>query len=136
MIRMFMLTVSLSFCLLLSAHPQDPAKEPQPAGQETRKPLVSRIRVGGDVAKSQLKHKVQPVYPSEARDKRIQGIVHLHAIISTSGKVQQVEVMSGDPILAKAAVEAVRKWEYKPTLLKGEPLEVDTTVDVTFSLRE
>jgi protein TonB len=93
-----------------------------------------RIRIGGNVAKSQLKHKVQPRYPQEARDNRIQGTVRLHVVLSTSGKVQQLDVVSGDPILAKAAAEAVRQWEYNPMLLNGEPVEVDTTVDVVFTL--
>jgi protein TonB len=55
-------------------------------------------------------------------------------VLSTAGKVQQLELVSGDPVLAKAALEAVRQWEYKPTLLNGEPVEVDTTIDVVFSL--
>ena len=117
-----------------SAPPQDPPKAEQSAAQEAPKAKVTRIRVGGNVAKSQLKHKVQPVYPQEARDNRIQGTVRLHVVLSTAGKVQQLEVVSGDPILAKAALEAVRQWEYKPTLLNGERVEVDTTVDVVFSL--
>lgn len=113
--------------------PQDSPKSEQPAAQEAQKTRVPRIRIGGNVAKSQIKHKVQPQYPQEARDNRIQGTVRLHVVLSTAGKVQQLEVVSGDPILAKAALEAVRQWEYKPTLLNGEPVEVDTTVDVVFS---
>jgi protein TonB len=116
------------------ALPQDSPKSDQSAAQEAPKPKVTRIRLGGNVAKSQLKHKVQPVYPQEARDNRIQGTVRLHAVLSTAGKVQQLELVSGDPVLAKAALEAVRQWEYKPTLLNGEPVEVDTTIDVVFSL--
>jgi protein TonB len=97
---------------------------------------VKRIKVSGKVAKSQLIHKVQPVYPEEARDKKIQGTVHLHVILSKDGTVQQVKVISGDAILGKAAEDAVRQWRYKPTLLNGELVEVDTTVDVVFSLKE
>ena len=55
-------------------------------------------------------------------------------MLSTAGKVQQLDVVSGDPVLAKAAAEAVRQWVYKPMLLNGEPVEVDTTVDVVFQL--
>lgn len=115
---------------------QDPPKSEQTAAQEAPKPKVTRIRLGGNIAKSQLKHKVQPQYPQEARDSRIQGTVRLHVVLSTTGKVQQLEVVSGDPILAKAALEAVRQWEYKPTLLNGELVEVDTTVDVVFQLHK
>jgi TonB family protein len=116
------------------AQAQESPKTEQPTDQEAPKPSVMRIRIGGNVAKSQLKHKVQPRYPQEARDNRIQGTVRLHVVLSTSGKVQQLDVVSGDPILAKAAAEAVRQWEYNPMLLNGEPVEVDTTVDVVFTL--
>jgi periplasmic protein TonB len=128
------LALLLSPGLSQSAPAPDSPKQEAPPAQEAPKPKVMRIRIGGNVAKSQLKHKVQPQYPQEARDNRVQGTVRLHVVLSTAGKVQQLEVVSGDPILAKAALEAVRQWEYKPTLLNGEPVEVDTTVDVVFSL--
>jgi TonB family protein len=139
-LRRCLVICALLFALLLSplashsAQAPDSPKSEQSAAQEAPKPRVPRIRVGGNVAKSQLKHKVQPRYPLEARDNRIQGTVRLHVVLSTAGKVQQLEIVSGDPVLAKAALEAVRQWEYKPTLLNGEPVEVDTTVDVIFSL--
>lgn len=82
----------------------------------------------------QLKRKVTPVYPKEARDQRIQGTVRLHIVVGPDGKVLQAEVISGHPLLAQAALDAVRKREYKPILLNGVPVEVDTTVDTVFSL--
>jgi protein TonB len=60
----------------------------------------------------------------------------LHAIISKSGSVQQLEVISGHPLLVQAALDAVRQWKYRPTTLNGEPVEVDTTIDVIFSLNQ
>jgi protein TonB len=81
-----------------------------------------------------LKRKVTPEYPKEARDQRIQGTVQLHIIVGKDGKVLQAEVISGHPVFARAALEAVRKWEYKPVLLNGQAVEVDSTVDVVFSL--
>jgi protein TonB len=81
-------------------------------------------------------NRVQPVYPPLARQTRIQGTVKLHAIIAKDGSVQQLEVLSGHPLLVQAALDAVRQWRYKPTLLNGEPVEVDTTVDVIFSLNQ
>jgi len=129
-----LLALSLSPWLSQFAQAPNSPKSEQPTDQEAPKPSVKRIRIGGNVAKSQLKHRVQPQYPQEARDNRIQGTVRLHVVLSTSGKVQQLDVVSGDPILAKAAAEAVRQWLYKPMLLNGEPVEVDTTVDVVFSL--
>jgi protein TonB len=129
-----LLALWLSPWLSQSAQAPDSPKSEQPTTQEAPKPQVKRIRIGGNVANSQLKHRVQPRYPQEARDNRIQGTVRLHVVLSTAGKVQQLEIVSGDPILAKAALEAVRQWEYKPMLLNREPVEVDTTVDVVFSL--
>ena len=123
MICAVLLALSLFSWLSQSAQADSPKSE-RPTGQEAPKPKVPRIRIGGNVAKSQLKHKVQPQYPQEARDNRIQGTVRLHVVLSTAGKVQQLEIVSGDPVLAKTALEAVRQWEYKPTLLNGEPVDV------------
>src|SRR6266404_7516693 len=98
------------------------------------KPTASRIKQGGAVTAASLINKVTPAYPPLARQTRISGTVRLHAIISKSGTVQQLEVISGHPLLVQAALDAVRQWKYRPTTLNGEPVEVDTTVDVIFSL--
>ena len=121
------------FVGLVSAQDKEkPAPAPsQDAEQQKANP---RIRMLGKMMKEQLQHKVNPVYPKEARDQRLQGTVRLHVVVSKEGKVLQAETISGIPVLAEAALEAVRKWEYKPVLLNGQPVEVDTTVDVVFSL--
>ena len=98
------------------------------------RPNVTRIRQGGAVTQASLINKISPVYPPLARQTRVSGTVRLHAIISKDGSVQQLEVMSGHPLLVQAALDAVRQWRYRPTLLNGEPVEVDTTIDVIFSL--
>ena len=100
------------------------------------KPTAQRIRQGGSVQAALLVNKVQPVYPPLARQTRIAGTVRLHAIISKSGSVESLEVISGHPLLVRAAMDAVQQWKYKPTLLNGEPVEVDTTIDVIFSLNQ
>src|SRR4030088_884204 len=100
------------------------------------KPAVSRIRQGGNVTAALLVNKVQPVYPPLARQTRISGTVRLHAIIGKDGSVQQLEVLNGHPLLQQAALDAVRQWRYQPTLLNGDPVEVDTTIDVIFSLNQ
>jgi protein TonB len=100
------------------------------------KPVASRIRQGGSVQAALLVNKVQPVYPPLARQTRISGTVRLHAIISKQGTVESLEVLSGHPLLVRAAMDAVQQWKYKPTLLNGEPVEVDTTIDVIFSLNQ
>ncbi len=98
--------------------------------------VLQRIRQGGNVQAARLINRVQPTYPPLARQARIQGTVRLHAIIAKDGTVQQLEVLSGHPLLVQSALDAVRQWRYQPTLLNGEPVEVDTTVDVIFSLNQ
>src|SRR5579859_6884754 len=100
------------------------------------KPTQTRIRQGGNVTAAMLVNRVQPVYPPLARQTRISGTVRLHAIIGKDGSVQQLEVIQGHPLLVQAALDAVRQWRYRPTLLNGEPVEVDTTIDVIFSLNQ
>lgn len=94
------------------------------------------LRVGGNVQAARIVNRVQPVYPPLARQTRISGTVRLHAIIGKDGTIQQLEVLSGHPLLQQAALDAVRQWRYQPTLLNGEPVEVDTTIDVIFSLNQ
>jgi len=94
-----------------------------------------RIRLGGQVIASKLSHKVDPIYPAEARASRTEGSVILHAIIGTDGRVKDLNLVSGDPVLADAAMIAVRQWQYQPTKLNDAPAEVDTTVTVTFQMR-
>jgi protein TonB len=100
------------------------------------KPAQSRIKQGGNVQAAKLVNKVQPNYPPLARQTRISGTVRLHAIIAKNGTVEQLEVMSGHPLLVQAALDAVRQWRYQPTQLNGEAVEVDTTIDVIFSLNQ
>jgi protein TonB len=79
----------------------------------------------------------KPEYPALAKQARISGVVHLHAFIGMDGAVQSLSVIApAHPLLAPAAMEAVRQWRYKPTMLNGEPVEVETTIDVSFSLIE
>jgi protein TonB len=75
-----------------------------------------------------------PQYPAIAKAARIQGTVVLQATISKSGSIQNLRVISGPPMLQQAALEAVRSWRYKPYLLNGDPVEVETTVNVVFNL--
>jgi TonB family protein len=95
-----------------------------------------RIRVGGNVQSANLLIKVQPAYPPLAKQSRIQGVVSLATVISKDGTIQNLQVISGHPMLVKAALEAVKQWTYKPTLLNGQPVEVITQIDVNFTLSE
>jgi protein TonB len=79
-------------------------------------------------------NRVQPLYSHIAREERLQGAVHLHAIIGKDGSITQLIVLNGYCSLAKSSIDAVSKWRYSPTSFSGQPVEVDTTIDVIFSL--
>ena len=93
-----------------------------------------RVRVSSGVSSGLLIRRVNPTYPPLARQARIQGVVILQARISKDGSIENLQLISGHPMLAPAAIEAVKQWKYKPYLLNGEPVEVDTQVQVNFTL--
>jgi protein TonB len=93
-----------------------------------------RVRVSQGVSQGLLIKKVQPPYPPLARQARIQGQVLLQAEISKDGTIQNLRLISGHPMLAPSAIEAVKQWRYKPYYLNGEPVEVETQITVIFSL--
>jgi periplasmic protein TonB len=94
----------------------------------------TRVRVSQGVSQGLLVHKVTPQYPPLAKQARIQGVVVLQALIGKDGNIQNLHVVSGHPMLTTAALEAVKEWKYKPYYLNGEPVEVETTINVNFSL--
>lgn len=94
----------------------------------TRPLRVSRMMEGN------LTHRVQPTYPVLARQARIQGAVVLRALISKEGTIENLQALNGPPMLVQAAIEAVKQWRYRPYLLDGEPIEVETQVTVNFTL--
>lgn len=98
------------------------------------KPTPKSIRTSTGVQQAMLIHEVKPPYPPIARSARISGIVRLAAVIARDGTIQHLQLISGPPLLVKAALEAVQQWRYKPTLLSGEPVEVITEIDVNFTL--
>ena len=100
----------------------------------TRKAV--RIRIGGSVEAAKVITRVQPIYPASAKAAGAQGTVLLHAVVGLDGRPYSLEVLNSqiNPDLARAAVEAVSQWRYQPTLLNGEPVEVDTTIQVNFKL--
>ena len=108
--------------LVISIAPPAPASPP------------TRIHIGGNVQQAKLLVKVQPVYPPEAKAQGIEGVVRLQATLDKDGKVANLQVLSGDPTLAAAALEAVQQWQYQKTLLNGEPVEVVTEIRVNFTL--
>jgi protein TonB len=113
--------------------PQLIAPPPPPPPPEAPRP-PQRIKVGGNVQQANLVKQVKPPYPPLARQARIQGTVILEAVINRQGSVDQLRVVSGHPLLVQSAMDAVRQWKYRPTLLNGEPVEVVTTITVNFNL--
>jgi TonB family protein len=93
-----------------------------------------RVRVSQRVSEAMLITKVPPKYPPDARKASIQGVVVLQSLIDTNGNVKEVKIVTGDPLLTPAAMDAVKQWKYKPYLLNGQPVEVDTQVVVAFQL--
>ncbi len=94
-------------------------------------PPKKRIRIS-ELSEAQLIDKVMPIYPVPAQRAGIQGDVKLHALISRDGSIQSLSLISGHPLLARAAVEAVEQWKYRPYILNGEAVEVETLITVTF----
>jgi len=107
---------------------RDAVVAPPPPKPVARPPRISRMMEGN------LIYRVQPVYPPMARSARIQGPVVLKAIISKSGGIEKLQVLTGHPLLVKAAIEAVSQWQYWPYILNDEPVEVETQITVNFLL--
>ena len=95
--------------------------------------LLQSVR-RGNVAVAKLVKKVDAIYPAGAGNKFVQGTVQLHVVLDLEGRVVKVDVVSRPPELVDAAVNAVRQWRYRPTLLNGDPVEVDTLISIVFSL--
>jgi protein TonB len=112
------------------------APPPPPVKEAPKTATPQRIRVGGNVQQANLIRKVQPVYPPLAKQARIQGTVRFTAIIGKDGTIQNLQLVTGHPLLVEAARQAVSQWQYKPTLLNGEPVEVVTQIDVNFTLSQ
>jgi protein TonB len=105
--------------------PPPPPAPPKPTGP---------AKIGGNVVAANLINPVKPVYPPLAKMARQQGTVKFEAMISKEGTIEDLKLISGPPLLVQAAMEAVKQWRYRPTILNGEPTEVQTTIDVNFSL--
>ena len=93
-----------------------------------------RVRISQGVTKGLLIRRVEPSYPTLARAARVQGEVVLSAVISVNGEIENLQLVSGHPMLVPAALTAVKQWRYKPYLLNGQPTEVETTITVIFTL--
>jgi periplasmic protein TonB len=97
-------------------------------------PPPKRVRISQMALEKYIVEKSLPEYPEAARKKKVQGLVRLHVILTTSGEIQSLDVIDGDPLLAQAALDGVRRWKFKPYLLNSEPAEVDSQITVEFKL--
>lgn len=111
-----------------------PPPPPPPVKKVEKPPTPQRIRVGGNVQSAKLIRQPKPAYPPLAKQARISGTVRFQAIIGKDGTIQNLQLISGHPLLVPSATEAVKQWVYQPTLLNGEPVEVVTQIDVNFTL--
>jgi protein TonB len=94
------------------------------------------LQVGGDVQAAKIIRKVVPIYPTLAKAARVSGTVHLLGVVAKDGTIQKLQVLSGPPLLVQAAVDAVKQWVYRPTLLDRQPVEVVAPIDVIFTLSQ
>jgi TonB family protein len=118
-------TLGLSQPVLIAPGPPPPPPPPSPPPQ----------RIGSDVAQANLINQVAPVYPPLARAARLQGTVVMQVLIDRQGAIANVSVISGHELLVDAAVDAVKKWRYKPVLLNGQPIDVVTTITANFVMQ-
>lgn len=120
------LTLIALLCLAVPALAQTQTDQPA-------KPL--RVRISQGLANKNKIHNVQPKYPIEARENGIEGAVLLQATIDTEGKIIDLKIIRGHPILNKAAYDAVSQWRYKPYTINGQPVEVETSIKIEFHMR-
>ncbi len=117
---------------------EPPPVRAQPKPAEVQKPVdavvVAPVRVSLGAQEAKIIRRVIPTYPALAKQARVQGTVKLLGVISTEGRIEKLQVISGHPLLIQAAVDAVKQWTYRPTLLSGQPVEVMAPIDVNFIL--
>jgi protein TonB len=123
--------VWLSLLALLAGCQSKPRKSTARAEAES-----PRIRVGETLDCSKLVHYVRPLYPKEAKRKRIEGIVRFRAALTKTGEIRDLILIEGDRLFVTAALNAVKQWRYAPCILNSEPVEVNTEIDVSFNLSQ
>jgi protein TonB len=133
--RVWMIGLSLG-AILYAQDPKSTTTSPTPSQTPADQQLPKRVRISQGVSQGLLLKKVQPEYPKKARKKHVQGSVLMQAVIGKTGDVADLHVISGDELLVPSAVEAVKQWKYKPYLLEGEPVQVETQITVNYVLSQ
>jgi protein TonB len=114
--------------------PPEPTPEPVVVAKAPEPTVPKSVRISGGVQAAKLIQAVKPTYPSLARTTRVHGTVRMQAVIGRDGRVRDLQVVEGHPLLRQAAVDAVRQWVYSPTILGDQPVEVETSIEVNFVL--
>jgi protein TonB len=114
--------------------PPKPLPEPQPVASSPTEPERPVVKIGGRVVPAEIIRKVSPVYPDAARRSRVEGTVELNAIVNKQGMLQEIAVVSGHPLLIKAALDCVHKWRYRPGTLNENVIEMPIVIRVQFVL--
>lgn len=129
----------IGLLLALAASGSGPSQRPKAAVDQKKSPNQSQIQIGDFPATPTncgMIHYVAPVYPKEAKTAHIEGVVKFNVVILKTGEVGELNLISGDPALVPAAIKAVKQWRYAPCRLNGEPVEVKTQIDVSFTLSQ
>jgi protein TonB len=108
------------------------AQESQPPAEQPQPPI--RVRISQGVSQVLIIKKVQPEYPKKARKKHVESSVLMQAVISKTGDITDLQLISGDEVPAPLALNAVKQWKYQPYLLEGKPVEVETKITVNYEL--
>jgi len=108
---------------------------PQPERPADVRPQKPQRLLVGHLEPAMLLHRVEPVYPALSRQIHREGQVELRAVIATDGTIQSLQVVSGDPLFVRSATDAVSQWRYRPTVLNGQPVEIETYITVIYTLQ-
>jgi periplasmic protein TonB len=119
---------------IMNSIPSAAPPPPPPPPPVKKVEAVQRLKVGGNVQGAMILKKTTPIYPPLAKSARVSGVVHLAAVIAKDGTIQELHAVGGPALLIQAAMDAVKTWVYRPTMLNGEPVVVETTIDVNFTL--
>ena len=116
---------------LMPSEPSLPAPEPPPGEPDIKPPPI----IGGHLEPAELIDQTVPTYPILARNARVDGVVLLEGTVNVSGRVENIHVVEGHPLLVDAAIKAVKKWKYRPAILNGQPTPCPVTITVRFNLK-
>jgi TonB family protein len=119
---------------VFDVHPPEPVPEPEPPASSSSAPDKPVVKIGGRVVQAEIIRKVSPVYPEAARRAGVQGAVVLNAVVNKQGILEEIQIVSGHPLLIKAALDCVHKWRYRPGTLNENVIDMPVVIRVQFVL--